>query len=136
MRWSSRLMRSTRSSALRCPSCRRNTLTICSRLLDRFPPEGLSRERSSRVVATEGLNAERRPAPARGDRVRVLDGKAAAGDRVDKVHFGALEIADADRVDEQFDTVRFEHLVGDAAAFLDHQAVLEARAATTLHEHA
>src|SRR5687768_4031749 len=118
MRWSSRRMRSTRSSALRCPSCRRNTLTICSRLLDRFPPVGFRRERSSRVVATEGLDAERRPAPARGDRVRVLDGEAAAGDRVDEVHFGALEVADADRIDEQPDAIRLEHLVAGAAAFL------------------
>src|SRR5687767_12782815 len=128
-------MRSTRSSALRCPSCRRNTLTICSRLLDRFPPVGFSRERSSRVVATRGLDAERRSAPARRHRVRVLDGEAPAGNRVDEIHFGALEITDADRIDEQLDAVRLEHLVGSAAAFLDHQAVLEARAAAALHEH-
>ena len=39
-------------------------------------------------------------------------------------------------IDEQPDAVRLEHLIADAAAFLDHQAVLEARAAAALHEHA
>src|ERR1051326_7437040 len=43
-------MRSTRSSALRWPSWRRNTLTICSRLLDRLPPSGLRRLRSGRLL--------------------------------------------------------------------------------------
>src|SRR5436190_6397446 len=106
-------MRSTRSSALRWPSWRRKTLTICSRLLDRLPPDGLSRARSGSVAVTdypEGSDAKRGSAPARRDRVRILDREAAAGDGIDEVDLGALEVVDADRVDEQPDAVRLEHL--------------------------
>ena len=70
-------------------------------------------------------------------RLRILDREAAAGDRVDEVDLGALEVPDADRIDEQLHAVRLEHLVARAlAVFLDHQAVLEAGAAAALHEHA
>src|ERR1044071_1458249 len=144
MRWSSLRMRSNRSSALRCPSWRRKTLTICSRLLERLPPSGFSLARSGSagdtlvVVAAAALavHAERRSAAAGGRRVGIADREAAAGDRVDEVDFSALQIADTDRVDVQLDAVRLEHLVADAAAFLDHEAVLEPRAAAALHEHA
>ena len=46
--------------------------------------------------------------------------------------------AGADGIDEQLDAVRLEHLVGRLVpfAFVDHQAVLETRAAATLDEHA
>src|SRR5688572_15567751 len=128
MRWSSRLIRSTRSSALKCPSWRRNTLTICSRLLERFPPAGFSLLRSGSAAGTgAALCAEGRSAAAGRGRVRVFDGEAAAGHRVDKIDLGALEVAHADRVDEQLDAVRFEHLVAAAAGLFDHQAVLETR---------
>src|SRR5207253_8622342 len=113
-------MRSTRSSALRCPSWRRNTLTICSRLLERLPPSGFSRLRSGRLLfitvppaaartdpARRGpsrsanlLNAEGAAASARGCGIRVLDREAAARHRVDEIDLGALEVADADRIDE------------------------------------
>src|SRR5215218_9015336 len=133
-------MRSTRSSALRCPSWRMNTLTICSRLLERLPPAGLRRLMSGKLVITDRvsfrmarstpaadaarrltcvpveparrrLDAERRTAPARRRGVRVLDGEAAAGDGVDEIDLGALEVADADRVDEQLDAVRLVYLI-------------------------
>src|SRR5688572_22449895 len=149
-------MMSTRSSALRCPSWRRNTLTICSRLLERLPPLGFSRLKSGTAVDTrvapgpEGrcgtglmvvpaaaftVHAERRTAAAGGGRLRILDREAAAGDGIHEVHFGALQVADADRVHEQADAVRLEDLVASPVAFLDHQPVLEARAAAALHEH-
>jgi hypothetical protein len=51
------------------------------------------------------FRGEGRPAAARGSRVWVLDCKAAAGDRLDKVDLGALQVADADRVDKQLDAV-------------------------------
>src|SRR4029079_18568359 len=139
MRWSSRLMRSTRSSALRCPSCLRNALTIRSRLPDRLVPAGRRRSRSGMAVdvaMTLRLCREGGSAAAGGRRVRVLDGEPATRDGVDEIDLGALEVADADRIDEQAHAVRFEQLIADAAAFLDHQAVLEARAAAALHEHA
>src|SRR4051794_34658779 len=83
------------------------------------------------------LDREGLAAPARGRRVRVLDREAAARDRVDEVDFGAVQVPDADRVDEQLHTVRLEYLVAGAMAVLfDHQTVLEARAAAALHEHA
>src|SRR5207249_435202 len=156
-------MRSTRSSALRCPSWRRNTLTICSRLLDRLPPSGFSRLRSGRLLfmavlvscrartfcaartffvrrgpfrSAVPLNAEGAAAPARGCGVRILDREAAAGHGIDKVDLGALEVTDAHRVDEELHAVRLVHLVAGAAAFLDHEPVLKARAAASLHEHA
>src|SRR5688572_1480720 len=152
MRWSSLRIRSNRSSALRCPSWRRNTLTICSRLLERLPPSGFSLLRSGSAGATLilvrfgtpplmlvpaalAVHAERRTAAAGGGRLRVANREAAAGDRVDEVDLGALEVAHADRVDVQLDAVRLEHLVAHAAAFLDHQPVLETRAAAALHEH-
>ena len=48
-----------------------------------------------------------------------------------------LQIAQADRIDEQTHAVDLEHLVGlgVALALVDHQAVLEARAAAALDEH-
>src|SRR5918994_1126197 len=105
MRWSSWRMRSTRSSALRCPSWRRNTLTICSRLLDRLPPAGFRRVRSEREVTCAlrpltyaVLNVERRAAAAGRGRVRILDREPAARDGLDEIDFSALEVADADRV--------------------------------------
>src|SRR6185503_4302926 len=145
-------MRSNRSSALRCPSWRRKTLTICSRLLERLPPSGFSLARSGSAFATltpgrrsdalflmvvtaaAGLAvyAERRTAAARRGGLGVADGEAAAGDRVDEVDLGALQVAHADRVDEQLDAVRFEHLVANSTALLDHQPVLEPRAAAAL----
>src|SRR5262245_86099 len=137
-------MMSTRSSALRCPSWRRNTLTICSRLLERLPPSGFRRVRSGRFVVirlpchadSRRLDAERAAAAAGRRGVGILDREAAARHRVNEIDFGTLEVADADWVDEQLDAIRLEHLVARAAAFLDHEAVLEARAAAALNEHA
>src|ERR1044071_6997 len=147
MRWSSLRMRSNRSSALRCPSWRRKTLTICSRLLERLPPSGFSLLRSGSAgttwlllvmvtAAALAVHAERRSAAARGGGVGVANGEATTGDRVDEIDFGALQVAHADRVDVQLHAVRLEHLVAHAAAFLDHQAVLETGTAAALHEHA
>src|SRR5688572_13881494 len=117
MRWSSLRIRSNRSSALRCPSWRRKTLTICSRLLERLPPSGLSLLRSGSAfhtlilgragtpslmmvaAAALAVHAERRAAAARGGRLRVADCEATAGDGVDEVDLGALEVAHAGRID-------------------------------------
>src|SRR5436190_24090858 len=83
------------------------------------------------------VDRERGPAAAGRRRVRILDRKAAARDGVDEVDLCAIQIADADRIDEQLYAVRLEHLVArPLAVFLDHQAVLETRAAAALHEHA
>src|SRR5512133_1024819 len=99
-------MRSTRSSALRCPSWRRNTLTICSRLLERLPPSGFSLARSGSAFATRtpgrgdtpslvmvaaaafAIHAERRTAAAGGRGVGIANREAAAGDGVDEIDFG------------------------------------------------
>src|SRR5262245_57049399 len=81
-------------------------------------------------------DAERTAAPAGGCGIGILDGEPAAGHGIDEVHFGAFQIADAHRVDEQLDAVRFEDLVANAAVLLDHQPVLEARTAAALHEYA
>src|SRR5262245_27777021 len=88
------------------------------------------------AAAALAVYAERRTAGARRRRVGGTDGEPAAGDRVDEIDFGALQVAHADRIDVQLHAVRLEHLVADAAAFLDHEAVLEPRAAAALHEHA
>src|ERR1700674_3844640 len=53
-------MTSTRSSALRCPSWRRKTLTIRSRLLDRFSPAGRTRSRSEDEIGMRGSGDSRR----------------------------------------------------------------------------
>ena len=74
---------------------------------------------------------------ARRRGVRVLDGEAAACDRVDEVDFSAVQITDANRIDEQLHAVRLEDLVARAlAVFFNHQAILEARAAAALDEYA
>src|SRR6185503_19980685 len=107
-------MMSTRSSALRCPSWRRKTLTIFSRLLERLPPSGFSLLKSGKAVGRgrpRSLNAEGRAAAAGGGRVQILDLESAASHGVDDIDFSSLEIADADRVDEQPDAIRLEHLI-------------------------
>src|SRR5581483_4047243 len=89
------------------------------------------------VAVPRLVDAEALPAAAGGRGVRVLDREAAAGNRVDEVHLRAVQIADADRIDEQLDAVRLEHLIACAlAVFLDHEAVLEPRASAALHEDA
>ena len=100
------------------------------------PRRGTASSGCARVIAAALFGGERRSAPARGRRVRVLDREAAAGHGVDEIDFRALEVADADRIDEQADAVRLEHLIGLAAVLLDHQSVLKARASAALHEHA
>src|SRR5829696_1643087 len=84
-----------------------------------------------------GLRAEGRTAPARGLGVRVADGEAAARQAVHEIDFGALQVANADRIDEEPHAVRLDGLVGFGLglAFLDHQPVLEARAAAALDEY-
>src|SRR4029079_17778110 len=84
------------------------------------------------------LHAERRAAAARRLRVRVLDREAAAGDVVHEIHFGATQVARADRIDQQLDAVGLDHRVGGGVpfAFVDHEAVLKAGAAAALDEHA
>src|SRR5947207_13647812 len=124
MRGSSRWTRSDRSSALRCPCWRRKTFRMRSRLVERLPPAGRSVERSRRERSTCPLlfDRERLAASARGGRVRVLDGEAAARDRVDEVDLSALQISHADRIDEELDAVRLEHLIAGALpVLLDHQ---------------
>src|SRR5262245_65481759 len=80
------------------------------------------------------VNAERLAATAGRRRVRVLDREAAARDRVHEVHFGAGEVANADRIHEQLDAMRLEHLIARTlAVFFDHQAVLESGTAAALH---
>jgi hypothetical protein len=89
------------------------------------------------IARTCLLGREGRPAATRRLGVRVLDGEAAAGDGVDEIDLGVLQILDADRVDEQLDAVGLEDLIARSlAVLLDHQAVLEARAPAALHEHA
>src|SRR6266496_5027649 len=82
------------------------------------------------------LSGEGGAASARGRGVRILDGEAAAGDRVHKIDLGTLQIANTDRIHEQLDAIRFKHLIAFAAVFFDHQTVLKARASSTLYEDA
>ena len=72
------------------------------------------------------FHAERRTAAARGGGIRVLDGEPATRNGVDEVHFRTLQLADAHRIHIELDAVRLVHLVTSAAAFLNHEAVLEA----------
>src|SRR5258707_1330721 len=131
--------RPKRSSALRWPSCFRKAPRICSRLLDRLLPAGRRPEMSGsgRSTYPELVGGEGRAAAAGRGRLRVLDREAAARDGVHEVDLGALQVPDADRIDEQLHAVRFEHLIARALTVLfDHQAVLEARATAALDEHA
>src|SRR5205085_720188 len=92
---------------------------------------------NARIRRLALFDAEGLAATAGRGRVRVLDREAAAGDGVDEVDFRARQIANADRIDEQLDAVRFENLIHLAfAVFFDHQPVLESRATAALDEHA
>src|ERR1700680_4128464 len=83
------------------------------------------------------LGGEGGAAAPGGCGVRMLDRKATARDRLDEVDFGALQVLDANRVNEELDAVRFEHLIARALpTFLDHQPILEARTAPALNEDA
>src|ERR1043165_5259872 len=96
-----------------CPSWRRNPFTMASRLLERRPPAGRSRSTNSVADGTAtGLSREGRSAAAGRLGVRFLDGETAAHVVVDEVHFGALEIPQADGVHEQTNAVDDKRLVG------------------------
>ena len=69
-------------------------------------PSGKLRPPHGATGALACYTAERRTAAAGRLRVRVLDREAAAGDVVDEVHFGAGQVAGADRIDQQLDAVR------------------------------
>src|SRR5687767_14742149 len=112
-------MTSNRSSALKCPSCRRNTFTIRSRLLERLPPAGRRLSRYADAVPDEGevgcmtrgpitahlpagrpsattadseLYVERRTAPAGRLGVGILDRESAASQIVHEIHLGPRQI--------------------------------------------
>src|SRR5262245_908948 len=90
----------------------------------------------TRLPDSRSIDAERAAAATCRRGVRVLDRKAAAADRVDEVHFGAVQIPDTDGIDEQLDAVRFVDLIARALPVLfDHQPVLEAGTTAALHEH-
>src|SRR5689334_15363464 len=72
-------------------------------------PQPASRETADATArpAGRGLRAERGPAAAGRLGVRVLDREAAARVVVDEIHFGTLEVPEADGIDEQAHTVHF-----------------------------
>jgi len=72
--------------------------------------------RIDRIARTCLLGREGRSAAARRLGIRVLDGEAAAGDGVDEVDLGVLQILDGDRVDEQLDAVGLEDLIARSLA--------------------
>ena len=90
---------------------------MVSRLLDRLLPAGSRRVKSvedgagAPLARRASVDREALPAAAGRGGVRVLDGESTARHRVDEVDLGALEIADADRVDEQLHAVRLEDVV-------------------------
>jgi len=88
------------------------------------------------MVTAAFFGRERRAAAARGGCVWILDREPTASHRIYEVDFGALEVSDADRVDEQANAVRFEYLVALPSVLFDHQAVLESGTPSALHEHA
>src|SRR5262249_48605420 len=82
------------------------------------------------------IDRERLAATAGRGGVGILDGESAAGDSIDEIDLRPFQVPHADGIDEQLDAVRLEHLIaGTLAVFLDHQTVLEARAAASLHEN-
>src|SRR5690606_29393109 len=116
-----------------------HSLRVSDRSTDPGPdsdPQGSAGNRAARLVmrGAFAFHVERRAASAGRGGIRIPDGETAAGDRVHEIDFGAFQIADADRVDEQPDAVRFEHLIARAAALFDHQSVLEPGTAAALHE--
>src|SRR5262249_25994628 len=59
-----------------------------------------ARRAKARKIERQLINGERLTAAAGGRRVRVLDGETATGDRVDEIDFRAVEVPDADRINE------------------------------------
>src|SRR5262245_31185030 len=103
-----------------------------SRLLERLPPAGRRPEKSTAAL----VDAEGRSAAAGRSGVRVLDGETAAGDGVDKINLGTVQITDADRIDVELHAMRFVDLIAHAlAVLLDHQPVLEAGTPAALDEN-
>src|SRR5688572_24345171 len=88
------------------------------------------------MVTAAFFGRERRAAAARGGCVWILDREPTASHRIYEVDFGALEVSDADRIDEETNAVRFEYLVALPSVLFDHQPVLESRTPSALHEHA
>src|SRR5690349_23938366 len=128
---SSRRTRSYSPSAVTWPFWPRKMATMRSRLKERLPPTGRSPARSKGSL----VDRKRLAAAAGRFGVRVLDSEAATGDGVDEVHLGAAQVADADRIDQELHAIGLVHLVARAlTVFLDHQAILEARATAALHE--
>src|SRR6187402_849582 len=103
---------STSWSALRCPSCLRKSVTMRSRLPERRPPAGRCLSTNSVADGTAtSLGREGGSASAGRLGVRVLDREAPAHVVVHKVDLGALEIRQADGIDQEADTVHFKGLV-------------------------
>src|SRR5258706_14767868 len=114
------------SGALRWLSFSRKAPRLCSRLVNCLLPGGRGPEisGSGRATYPKLVGREGRAAAAGRGRLWVLDREAAASDGIHEINLGALEVTDADRVDEQLHAVRLEHLVARALAVLfDHQAV-------------
>src|SRR5262245_27735625 len=83
------------------------------------------------AAAFAAFRLERVAAAAGGLGVRILDREAAAHQVFLVVDLGAVEVAEAHRVDDDLDAVRLDHLVVLGDLVEDH-AVLEARAAASL----
>src|SRR5437016_11526410 len=79
---------------------------------------------------------ERGPAAARGGGIRVADHELRPVEALAVIDFGPGEVLDAHRVDEQLDAQILDAGVAFLDLLVELKAVLQARAAATLHEYA
>src|SRR4029453_848519 len=79
------------------------------------------------------LHLEGVAAPARRDRLRVVDLEAGLGEPVEPVDGRAGEVRRAERVEDDPDAVQLELVVAFEGAAVEPESVLEARAAAALN---
>src|ERR1700722_14243212 len=90
----------------------------------------------ARRVGWGGSGAERGPASAGGLGARIANDELRALEIVAEIDLGAAQVLEAHRIDQQLHTLVLDAGVAVLDFFIEFEAVLQSRAAATLHEYA
>src|SRR5579863_8496432 len=96
---------------------------------------GLPRLMTRRVGRSES-GAERGPASAGGLRARIANDELRTLEIVAEIDLGAAQVLETHRIDQQLHALVLDAGVAVLDFFVEFEAVLQARAAATLHEYA
>src|ERR1700722_1029263 len=99
------------------------------------PVAGLPRLMARRVGRSES-GAERGPASAGGLRARIANDELRTLEIVAEIDLGAAQVLETHRIDQQLHALVLDAGVAVLDFFVEFEAVLQARAASTLHEYA